>query len=77
MNIKEELARLGRMTTGELARGYVKVCGEPIRTRNRAYLTRKIAWRLQALTRQWTLAPAPASKGGRWSSRVRWTRTPR
>ena len=24
------------------------MCDEPIRTRNRAYLTRKIAWRLQA-----------------------------
>jgi len=49
MNIKEELARLERMTTGELAGRYVEVCGEPIRTRNRAYLTRKIAWRLQAM----------------------------
>ncbi len=49
MNIKEELARLGRMTTGELAGRYIEVCGEPARTRNRAYLTRKIAWRLQAL----------------------------
>lgn len=50
MNIKEELARLERMTTGELAGRYVEVCGEPARTRNRAYLTRKIAWRLQAQT---------------------------
>ena len=48
MNIKEELARLERMTTGELAGRCAEVCGEPIRTRNRAYLTRKIAWRLQA-----------------------------
>jgi hypothetical protein len=48
MNIKEELARLGRLTTGELAGRYIEVCGEPARTRNRAYLTRKIAWRLQA-----------------------------
>ncbi len=49
MNIKEELARLERMTTGELAGRYVEICGEPVRTRNRLYLTRKIAWRLQAL----------------------------
>jgi len=49
MNIKEELARLERMTTGELAQRCVELCDEPIRTRNRAYLTRKIAWRLQAL----------------------------
>ena len=49
MNIKEELARLERMTTGELAQRCVELCDDPIRTRNRAYLTRKIAWRLQAL----------------------------
>ncbi len=49
MNIKEELARLERMTTGELAQRCVELCDEPIRTRNRAYLTRKIAWRLQAM----------------------------
>ena len=49
MNIKEELSRLERMTTGELAQRYVELCDEPIRTRNRAYLTRKIAWRLQAM----------------------------
>jgi hypothetical protein len=48
MNIKEELARLGRMTTGELAGRYIEVCGEPARTRNRSYLMRKITWRLQA-----------------------------
>ena len=48
MNIKQELARLERMTTGELAQRCVELCDEPIRTRNRAYLTRKIAWRLQA-----------------------------
>jgi len=49
MNIKEELARLERMTTGELAQRCVELCDEPIRTGNRAYLTRKIAWRLQVL----------------------------
>jgi hypothetical protein len=49
MNIKEELARLERMTTGELAQRCVKLCAEPIRTRNRAYMMRGIVWRLQAL----------------------------
>ena len=44
MNIKEELPWLERMTTGELVGRYVEVCGEPVRTRNRSYLTRKIAW---------------------------------
>ena len=69
MNIKEELARLERMTTGELAGRYVEVCGEPIRTRNRAYLTRKIAWRLQAMAegdlseRAWRRAAEQAKDG--------------
>lgn len=36
------------MSTGELAARFIEVCGEPARTRNRAYLTRRIAWRLQA-----------------------------
>ena len=37
------------MTTGDLAQRYVELCDEPLRTRNWAYLGRKIAWRLQAL----------------------------
>jgi len=49
MKIKEELARLKRITTGELAQRCVELCDEPIRTRNRAYLIRKNAWRLQAM----------------------------
>jgi hypothetical protein len=48
MNIKAELATLERMTTGELAERYAALTGEPVRTRHRAYLVRKIAWRLQA-----------------------------
>ena len=48
MKIEAELARMERMTTGELSRRYVEVCGEAVRTRNRSYLIRKIAWRLQA-----------------------------
>ena len=32
------------MTTGELARQCIELCDEPIRTRNRAYVTRKIAY---------------------------------
>jgi len=48
MNIKAELAALERMTTGELAERYAELTGQPARTRHRAYLIRKIAWRLQA-----------------------------
>jgi len=48
MNIKAELAALDRMATGELAERYAELTGQPVRTRHRAYLIRKIAWRIQA-----------------------------
>jgi len=48
MNIKAELAALEKMTTGELAERYAELFDRPARTRHRAYLIRKIAWRLQA-----------------------------
>ena len=49
MNVKQELATLERMTTGELAERYAELFGQPVRTRHRGYLIRKIAWRVQAL----------------------------
>ncbi|GJQ30476.1 MAG: hypothetical protein HBSAPP03_23600 [Phycisphaerae bacterium] len=45
---QRELDGLPRMTTGELAERYEQLHGQPCRTRHRAYLIRKIAWRLQA-----------------------------
>ncbi|OQB81215.1 MAG: hypothetical protein BWX88_04349 [Planctomycetes bacterium ADurb.Bin126] len=48
MNIKAELAAMENMTTGELVERYAALTGQPVRTRHRAYLIRKIAWRLQA-----------------------------
>ena len=45
----KELTALGGMTAGELARRYAELFGEPTRSWNRAYLVRKIAWKLQAL----------------------------
>jgi hypothetical protein len=48
MNIKAELAALEKMTTGELVERYAALTGQPVRTRHKAYLIRKIAWRLQA-----------------------------
>lgn len=47
-DIATEIAALGRMTTGDLAERYAELHGQPCRTRHRAYLIRKIAWRLQA-----------------------------
>ena len=47
-NIESELAALDRMSTGDLAEYYAELHGQPCRTRHRAYLIRKIAWRIQA-----------------------------
>lgn len=46
--IQRQLDDLGRMTTGDLVRRYEELHGHPCRTRHRAYLIRKIAWRMQA-----------------------------
>src|SRR5688500_3863138 len=47
--IEEELAALPLMTTNELCDRYQELFGQPVRTRHKAYLVRKIAWRVQAL----------------------------
>ncbi|MBN1489497.1 MAG: DUF2924 domain-containing protein [Phycisphaerae bacterium] len=48
LDVITEIAALDQMTTGELAERYAELHGQPCRTRHRAYLIRKIAWRLQA-----------------------------
>ncbi|MCK6485488.1 MAG: DUF2924 domain-containing protein [Phycisphaerae bacterium] len=48
LNMKKELAALEKMTVGRLQERYVEVFGEPVRSRHRQYLIRRIAWRLQA-----------------------------
>ena len=47
-DIATEMAVLDGMTTGELAERYAELHGQPCRTRHRAYLIRKIAWRIQS-----------------------------
>ncbi len=47
-DIATQLAALDGMTTGELADLYRELHGQPCRTRHRAYLVRKNAWRIQA-----------------------------
>ena len=47
-DIVEQIDDLQTMTTGELAERYEELHGQPCRTRHRAYLIRKIAWRIQA-----------------------------
>ena len=48
LNIVKEVALLEQMTVGQLQDRYVDVFGEPVRSRHRQYLIRRIAWRLQA-----------------------------
>jgi len=47
-NIAKEIDALQHMTTSELAERYEELYGQPVRTRHRAYLIRKAAWRMQA-----------------------------
>lgn len=46
--IARQIDALQRMTTSELADRFAALHGYPCRTRHRAYLVRKIAWRVQA-----------------------------
>jgi len=48
LNITKEVAAVEQMTVGQLQDRYVEVFGEPVRSRHRQYLIRRIAWRLQA-----------------------------
>jgi hypothetical protein len=49
IDIKREVATLEGMSTGQLRERYAELFGEPVRTRHKTYLIRKIAWRLQAM----------------------------
>ena len=46
--IRDQIDALQRMTTSELIEHFAEVHGYATRTRHRAYLIRKIAWRIQA-----------------------------
>jgi hypothetical protein len=47
VNAKRQIAALDGLTVGELAAKYLEVFGIPTRTRNKDYLRRRIAWRIQ------------------------------
>ena len=49
MNLDHELAALSRLTGTELRCRYAQVFGEATRVGNKAWLIKRIAWRLQAL----------------------------
>ena len=48
LNIKQEVARMKSMATAALQEYFETVCLEPPRSRNRDWMMKKIAWRLQA-----------------------------
>lgn len=48
IQITQEIRELRKMTVGELRSKYLEAFGEPNRSRNRDYLIRRIAWRIQA-----------------------------
>ncbi len=47
--LAKELAALERMTATELREKYAAVFGEPAASGNRAWLARRVGWRMQAL----------------------------
>jgi hypothetical protein len=49
LNVRKELAALQRLTMPQLRQRYAEVFGERTNATNRAWLVKKIAWRLQAL----------------------------
>lgn len=48
-NIQDELAALDDMSVGQLRERYREVFGEIARTRNKQFLRKRVAWRIQAL----------------------------
>jgi hypothetical protein len=48
LNVEKEVAALQRMTAGELRERFAEVFGETTNGRNKVWLVRRIAWRLQA-----------------------------
>lgn len=48
-NVHDQIAGLRELSPGQLRAKYLEVFGEPTRTGNRAFLFKRIAWRLQSL----------------------------
>jgi hypothetical protein len=60
-DIATEIAALDQMSTGDLAERYAELHGQPCRTHHRAYLIRKIAWRLQVKRRGRPVRTCPSA----------------
>jgi hypothetical protein len=48
LNVAKEVAAMERMTVGQLRAKYAEVFGEPTNGRNKRWLVKRIAWRMQA-----------------------------
>jgi hypothetical protein len=48
LNVAKEVAAMERMTVGQLRAKYADVFGEPTNGRNKRWLIKRIAWRMQA-----------------------------
>ncbi|HEX8914544.1 MAG TPA: DUF2924 domain-containing protein [Humisphaera sp.] len=48
-DVRAEVEALGRMTPAQLRERHQELFGEPTRTGNRAYLVKRLAWRVQSL----------------------------
>ena len=60
----KELAALERMTATELRDKYAALFGEPAASSNRAWLSRRVGWRMQALVEGDLSDRAKAGSGG-------------
>ena len=63
-SVAVKLAELSDMKVAELRERYQEVFGVPSRSRNREYLYRKIAWRIQELAEGGLSPPALAKVEG-------------
>ena len=48
-NVLREIRKLQQMSVGELREHWLRLYGQPTRSRNRQFLFRRLAWRLQEL----------------------------
>src|SRR3954470_3976663 len=48
LNIDKEVGDMRRMTVGELRQRFAEGCGEEPRSRNKQWLIKRLAWKLQA-----------------------------
>ena len=49
MNVEKQLADLRKLTPKQLREKYLEVFGEPSRSGNKAFLYKRVAWRIQSL----------------------------